>query len=613
MSKKNNKNKNKTNNIIKNIIFVFSFFFIFFIYDLLLRLSICNINTSHNVFNFLSFGFDLFFILIFFIVLNLINQFVSKRIAKLYLLLLYIGFFIVFIINYFILKIKQVPLSLSLLFFKDEGLSFVNFIFDEINISLLLFLIIIIFILIFSFKLFNSYSDSYKLYKGKSIIFYSILILFTIIIYVSIRFNLSEQSTLYSSSRRYYDTVNDSIDSYVVLGLYEFINRDLVLYYSEKYNNNDNKYNKNAIKEITNYLSNLDRNDEDNDMTGIFKDKNLVMIMLESMDNFVINDRVSPNLFSIRNNGWNFSNRFNYLSAGGSTISTEFSTMSGMFILSSYMYKDYYPQSIPAVFNKNGYKTNFMHQNTGDFYKRNILYKNEYFQNSYFLLDIDSNIDFNNDLVMVDNDKYYDYIIPKDGNKFMSFIITYSAHAPYSQPGYEECIGLNKTECFETLASMTDNFVGRLIERLDEDNLLDNTVLVFFTDHQAYAFDYPKNYLDSLEKIDDEKNIKRIPFMIYSTDIHHEDYNMLVNDIDFPPTIFNLFGIDYDPNYYLGTDIFSKNHKNLVMFNNFLWYDGKSYGSSLSYDNYEYTYNMFETSDMMIKNNYYYKMNKKKK
>ena len=34
-----------------------------------------------------------------------------------------------------------------------------------------------------------------------------------------------------------------------------------------------------------------------------------------------------------------------------------------------------------------------------------------------------------------------------------------------------------------------------------------------------------------------------------------------VNDIDIVPTIINLFGIDYDPNNYIGTDVFSKYHK----------------------------------------------------
>lgn len=605
IEKDNTKKLSDKRKSLYNIVFILSFLFIFLFYDLFLRLSIGNLNTSEDLINILAFKYDLLFIIIFFIIFNLLVQFISKRIAKFYLLLIYIVFFIVFIVNYIILKLKEAPLSFGLLFFTDEGFSFFNYIADAINFSLLVFFIVITIMIIVSYKLSNNYIDSHKLNKKETIIYYSVLSVITLVLFVSIRFNLYGQTASFSTPRKfYYDNLNDSIDSYVVLGLYEYMYRDVVLTNREKYVKYDDK-------EINNYLKSLDRKKEKNDKTGIFKDKNLIMIMLESMDNYVMNERVSPNLVNIRNTKWNFNNRYNYLPNGGATIYTEYSSINGLYYNTnpSKIYVDLYPQSIPAVFGKNGYRTISMHQNTGEYYSRTTLHKNEYFQDSYFLLDIDPDVDYASDLVMVDNDKYYDWIVPKDGNKFMSYIITFSAHGPYND---SNCSGLSEKDCFESLASVTDKFIGRLIDRLKEDNLLDDTVIVLYTDHQAYCYNFPKSYLKTLKTIDKEKNIKAIPFMIYSTDIEHEDYDMLVNDIDFPPTIFNLFGIDYDPNYYLGTDIFSNNHRNLIMFNNNLWYDGKVYGSSLDYDKYEYTYDTFETSNMMINNDYYNMMSKKK-
>ena len=64
-----------------------------------------------------------------------------------------------------------------------------------------------------------------------------------------------------------------------------------------------------------------------------------------------------------------------------------------------------------------------------------------------------------------------------------------------------------------------------------------------------------------------------------------------------------MFGIDYDPNAYIGTDLFSKDHRNLIIFVTHTWYDGKvfsPYSNPLKYDNYKE--NEGYASDMLIKN-----------
>ncbi len=55
------------------------------------------------------------------------------------------------------------------------------------------------------------------------------------------------------------------------------------------------------------------------------------MVMLESIDNFVVNEDVMPTLSYMMNNGWNFTQRYSALTGGGSTIATEFTSMTSLF------------------------------------------------------------------------------------------------------------------------------------------------------------------------------------------------------------------------------------------------------------------------------------------
>ena len=225
-------------------------------------------------------------------------------------------------------------------------------------------------------------------------------------------------------------------------------------------------------------------------------------------------------------------------------------------------------------------------------------------------MDISNNVIPYTDSQMVDNDNFYNKLIPKDHSKFMSYVITISAHGPYDKTN-EECNTTNSEyECFSMLAKRTDIFIEHLINRLKEDNLLDDTVIMLYTDHYSFLYNYEKEYLDSIERISEKKALYSLPFIIYNSSItpHYYD-NILVNDIDILPTTLNLFGIDYDSNNYIGRDIFSKSHRNLIMFDDYSWYDGKIYSTEVNNRDHDYEENE-EYSKTIHKLNDYYLNNK---
>jgi phosphoglycerol transferase MdoB-like AlkP superfamily enzyme len=272
-----------------------------------------------------------------------------------------------------------------------------------------------------------------------------------------------------------------------------------------------------------------------------------------------------------------------------------------------------YSNSLPKILSNNGYKTSFFHENYGSFYNRDKLHKNIGFDNLYFLYDMDDvKSDNYNDAQFASNDLLYEKLVSKD-EKFMSFFITISGHGPYTGNKYCEK-DMTQKECFSSLAKKTDNFLKILLERLEKDGLLDDTIIVLYTDHHSYAYKYTEEDLSIFEKVDPAYKVKTIPFVIYNPNIGHKDFkDIYFNDIDMVPTLLNLFGIKYNPDYYIGRDVFSKDRKNLAMFTDLTWYDGKVYSGNkwedLSTEEYkkntEYVSDKVKLSEMIISNNYF--------
>ena len=79
---------------------------------------------------------------------------------------------------------------------------------------------------------------------------------------------------------------------------------------------------------------------------------------------------------------------------------------------------------------------------------------------------------------------------------------------------------------------------------------------------------------------------KKVPLIIWSKDIIHKDIDTIIDTADIPVTLFNMFGINYEPKLYMGTDVFSENHEKFVYFNDYSWYDGTYYSKENREDEY---------------------------
>ena len=116
-----------------------------------------------------------------------------------------------------------------------------------------------------------------------------------------------------------------------------------------------------------------------NEYSGIFKNKNLIFVQLEGMDNWLLNKNYTPTLYSLKKNSFVFNEHYSYRMGGGSTFNSEFCVNTGFcgpLSLTGNSY-DFYKNtfnSLPKIFKKLGYILKCFHFNNPDFYSRDLNY-----------------------------------------------------------------------------------------------------------------------------------------------------------------------------------------------------------------------------------------------
>lgn len=605
----NNYYKKNKKAILFNIIFIILVVIQFLFFDIVIRNIIFNKNGFYEVNRFTPNMLTIIYAINTGVILVLI----PKCIRKILFIFVSLLNFVLFIVNYMLILIKGEAFSTYNLEIADEGFAYLNFILEQINIKLILIIIIFIVFLIVTYKILNKTQSNFNWY-GKILIIFIFLIIsifFRIISINKLDDFLPHNGWTEKTYPRYFaDNLININKNIAVLGLYEYTYKDVAQYVK----NMTTTYG--SIEEIESRIKNSEFTNESNDYTGIFKGKNLIMIMMESIDNLVIDEDTMPTLFNIRKNGWDFIKRYSALNEGGSTIATEYSTLTGLFYNYTNKYDlNTYNEAIPKVFLDNNYKVSSFHENHSVYYNRLELHNSYGFENSYFLRDMDNiNVESYQDIQFFENDELYNLVVPQNNDKpFMSFIITISAHGPYQNNSICESNNIvDENECLKYLSKRTDNMLSLMMERLEEDEILDDTVIILYSDHSAYSYKYTEEELKSVyENIDGNYNIKNLPFIIYNTGMEAAVYeDIIVNDIDFAPTIFNLFGFEYDARYYVGTDIFSNNHKNICIFKDNSWYDGITYSVNSDVNDYykkmsQYVEQKINLSKMIVSNNYY--------
>lgn len=606
-----------------------------FLIDIVTRILGNNIGF-YKVYRFVPNAFTLGYIILFLgIVLNC-----KKPFGKIFYLFFNILFLVFYLINNVYYSMTSNFFSFNLFESTSEGAPYLLDAIRNCNIWVYIFFFLIIFLIIVGFK---KIPDKKKFnFKNIGII----LIVFLVLHSITPLFLGKANSTLvwstWKNPRNVYNQYNDANKSMRVSGIYEYTIRSFYVTYlrKEKVNNEDLEYLSEVYSE--------EKLNSKNKYTGKYEGKNLIFLQLEGIDNWLVTKDTMPTLYSMINNSINFNDHYSFYTGGGSTFNSEFAVNTGFIVPLSYnqnaysFNKNQFPYSMAKLFKEREYIVNAFHMNHGEYYSRSINYKNWGYDNYYGLIDMfkyDNN-EYELDRELILNEEYSNLMFPEEGF-FVDYIITYSPHIPFNNKkgvckmlynmdkelkeeemsSELEFVQMSEEECVRRQAQETDYMISLLLDKLREKELIDNTIIVGYADHYLYTLE-DQTILDKY-KTTSNNLINKTPFFIWDNGKTKMNIKKTTSQLNILPTVLNLYGYEYNENYYIGKDALSNNYSGIVFFSDYSWYDGNVYveggevinGKKISDASLEeknlLINELAKKNDLTLKYNYFKKINTK--
>ena len=321
---------------------------------------------------------------------------------------------------------------------------------------------------------------------------------------------------------------------------------------------------------------------EQNEYTGMFKGKNLVVIVAEALSDVAIREDVTPNLYKLYNEGFQFENFYTPLfpvsTADGEYITdTSLIPKEGVWSIHKIV-GNYMPYSYANVFEKLGYSTNSYHNHTAKYYHRD-----EYIEtmgyDSYLAVGtglekrMNTKLWPNSDYEMVDV-TVNDYI---NNEKFIAYYMSVSGHLNYTTVGnnmasrnwelVKDLPYSHKAKAYLATQIELDMAVEELINELTLAGKLEDTVIVISPDHYPYGLTLEElNELSEYER-DNTFEKHHTPLLIWNASMKEPvKVEKVCSSLDVLPTVLNLFGVEYDSRLLMGNDILSNNKEQIVIF-----------------------------------------------
>ncbi|MHB1391724.1 MAG: LTA synthase family protein [Clostridia bacterium] len=307
---------------------------------------------------------------------------------------------------------------------------------------------------------------------------------------------------------------------------------------------------------------------------GSGKDKNLIVIQVEALQEFVINrsingQEITPNLNKLIKSSLYFDNYYTQTAGGGTSDAELLSNVSIYPAKEGSVYirfsgNEYY--SLAKRLKQEGYYTSAMHAYKPGFWNRSVMYKtlgfDEFVNKNNFLQDEIVGMGLSDKSFFRQSLEHME----KYKEPYYSLLITLTSHYPFdNDEKYYSSFDVGKfkdTFFGNYLESIhyTDEALGEYIEELEARGIMERSVLAIYGDHFAIPKDkseYLAEFLQ-LDAMDDFNWVKqqKVPLIIHIPGGKYTGTEHIAGGgVDFMPTILNIMGTDSSAMPMLGRDL----------------------------------------------------------
>ncbi len=312
---------------------------------------------------------------------------------------------------------------------------------------------------------------------------------------------------------------------------------------------------------------------------GLAKGRNLIVVQLESFQNFLIGASydgqvITPNLNALLREDTLYFDHYYQQIGKGSTSDAEFASQNSflpvMYGQSYTRFKDNVFYGLPWIMRENGYSATAFHGYVAEFWNRDEAYPQQGFEDFYsaedFVVTDDNTVGWG-----LGDESFFQQsvaVMKSLPKPFYSFLITLTSHNPYDITDRYEGIRLRPEQEgtlfgeYLNAVHYTDAAIGTFLSQLKEEGLYDNSIIVFYGDHFGL-------------KATDEENQEQMSAFLGHTYDYDEMFNIPLivhipgsgvsetistagGQIDFMPTIVDLMGYNDSVRVALGKNILTQ-------------------------------------------------------
>ncbi|TLS37988.1 LTA synthase family protein [Pseudalkalibacillus caeni] len=337
-------------------------------------------------------------------------------------------------------------------------------------------------------------------------------------------------------------------------------------------------------EEIDAYLSKKDT-ETSSDVKGAAKGKNLILISLESTQQFVIGKEiggkeVTPFLNDLIKESFYFPN-FYHQTAQGKTSDAEFIIDNSLYPLSGGSVFVRRPDNefyaLPEILKEKGYYAASFHGNDREFWNREVMYKtlgyDRYFSKRDFNVTEQNSVNYGlKDIPFFQQSVPYLEELPQP---FYAKFLTLTNHFPFLLNDEDKYIPEAETEegvvnRYFTTVRYTDEALKQFFADLKEKGLYENSIFVLYGDHYGISKSYSEALGNVLnEEINPSRHVamQKVPLIIHVPGMEGKKIDTVGGQIDLRPTILSLLGVDPEYNTLsFGTSLFAKDREERVIF-----------------------------------------------